>query len=176
MQDERPAMPDSTAAVMVTGRDGNILSQNKVARKLLGPGTGKPCWDVMRRLGDGETLPCRTGCAQELLGAGIDYTRHARFRLNGIRHSLSCIPVNGVVVCSLSPTSSRLPNGRPFLSSREREILLLLANGETTASAAQRLGVCESTVRTHVERMRCKLRVSTRAAVVAEGFRLGHLD
>ena len=62
------------------------------------------------------------------------------------------------------------------LSPREREILLLLADGETTATAANRLGVCESTVRTHVERMRSKLCVNTRAAVVAEGFRLGYLD
>jgi len=62
------------------------------------------------------------------------------------------------------------------LSPRERQILTLLANGETTASAANHLGVCESTVRTHVERMRSKLSANTRAAIVAEGFRLGYLS
>ncbi len=75
---------------------------------------------------------------------------------------------------------SRMHNGSsklwPTLSSRERELLLLLADGETTASAADVLGIQESTVRTHVERMRSKLCVNTRAAVVAEGFRLGYLD
>ncbi len=64
----------------------------------------------------------------------------------------------------------------PALSAREREILALLAEGETTSSTAEILGVCESTIRTHVERMRSKLCVNTRAAVVAEGFRLGYLD
>jgi DNA-binding CsgD family transcriptional regulator len=61
------------------------------------------------------------------------------------------------------------------LTPREREILALLADGETTSSTAALMGIRESTVRTHVERMRIKLSVNTRAAVVAEGFRLGYL-
>jgi DNA-binding NarL/FixJ family response regulator len=81
-----------------------------------------------------------------------------------------------MVVCMLTPLGCESPKFLESLSPREQEILALLADGETTASAAERLGVCESTVRTHVERMRSKLSVNTRAAVVAEGFRLGYLD
>jgi DNA-binding CsgD family transcriptional regulator len=52
----------------------------------------------------------------------------------------------------------------------------LLAAGEITSSMAERLEIRESTVRTHVEKMRDKFGVSTRAALVALGFRLGYLD
>jgi DNA-binding CsgD family transcriptional regulator len=51
----------------------------------------------------------------------------------------------------------------------------LIAAGETSASAADVLGLSESTVRTHVEKMLTKLDVSNRAALVARGFRLGYL-
>jgi DNA-binding NarL/FixJ family response regulator len=124
-------------------------------------------------------MPCRRGCVMELLAAGMDASQETEFKLGGERHRLSCTPTNGVVVCMLSSASnghSESSRSIESLSPREREILSLLADGETTSSAADRLGVCESTVRTHVERMRSKLCVNTRAAVVAEGFRLGYLD
>ncbi len=59
---------------------------------------------------------------------------------------------------------------------RVRELLRLLADGETSPSMARSLGVGESTVRTHVERMRDKWGVNTRAGLVALGFRLGFLE
>lgn len=165
-----------THPVIVAGGDGNVIAQNKPARRLLGSGTGKYCWDVMGKLNDSETLPCREGCVLRLLAAGMDCSHQTQFKLSGQRHQLSCIPANGVVVCMLSPMGSESPKAWQVLSPREQEILLLLADGETTSSVAKRLGVGDSTVRTHVERMRSKLNVSTRAAVVAEGFRLGYLD
>lgn len=167
---------DDTRPVIITGEDGTIIAQNKPARRVLGPGTGKYCWDVMGKLEGAKMLPCRSGCVLELLASGVDCSKHTEFKLGSERHHLSCIPVNGVVVCMLSPMSGESPKFLESLSPREREILLLLADGETTSSVADRLGVCESTVRTHVERMRSKLSVNTRAAVVAEGFRLGYLD
>jgi DNA-binding CsgD family transcriptional regulator len=169
-------MSDTVCPVVVTGGDGNVIAQNKPARRMLGPGTGKPCWDVVGKLKDAEMLPCRNGCVLELLASGKNCSRHTRFRLGGKDHNLSCIPVNGVVVCMLGPMGNKSSKVWPSLSARERDILLLLANGETTSSVAIHLDVCESTVRTHVERMRRKLCVNTRAAVVAEGFRLGYLD
>jgi DNA-binding CsgD family transcriptional regulator len=81
-----------------------------------------------------------------------------------------------VVICMLGSMGDKQSKVWPSLTSRERDVLLLLADGETTSSVANQLGVSESTIRTHVERMRFKLCVNTRAAVVAEGFRLGYLD
>ncbi len=165
-----------TRPVIVAGGDGSVIAQNKPARRLLGSGTGKYCWDVMGELDESESLPCSEGCVLRLLAAGMDCSHHTQFKLHGQRHQLSCIPANGVVVCMLSPMGSESPKEWQALSPREQEILLLLADGETTSSVAERLGVGESTIRTHVERMRSKLNVNTRAAVVAEGFRLGYLD
>ena len=169
-------MSENTHPVVITGGDGNVIALNKPARRMLGPGTGKPCWDVVGKLEDAKMLPCRNGCALELLASDDNNSRHTSFKLGGKDHQLSCIHVNGVVVCMLSSMSDKSSKVWPSLSSRERDILLLIANGETTSSVADQLGVSESTVRTHVERMRSKLHVSTRAAVVAEGFRLGYLD
>jgi DNA-binding CsgD family transcriptional regulator len=145
---------------------------------MLGPGTGKFCWDFVGQLkdDDDENMPCRYGCVMELLAKGMDCSQQTQFKLSGKRNHLSCIPANGVVVCMLGSHDERAPGMMQSLTPRERDILLLLADGETTSSAADLLGVNESTVRTHVERMRGKLSVGTRAAVVAEGFRLGYLD
>jgi len=167
---------DNTRPVVVAGGDGTIIAQNKPARRALGPGMGQACWDVVGKLEDTDGLPCRRGCVVELLASGMDCSQSTQVKLSGKRHNLSCIPVNGVVVSMLSPMSNESSEYVDSLSPREQEILLLLADGETTSSAADRLGVCESTIRTHVERMRSKLCVNTRAAVVAEGFRLGYLD
>jgi DNA-binding CsgD family transcriptional regulator len=165
--------------VVVTGGDGTVIAQNKPARRMLGPGTGKFCWDVVGKLEGARMLPCRRGCVIELLASGMESAQHTQFKLDGEHHRLSCSPTNGVVVCMLDPVSGQSSESRKdmeALSPREREILSLLADGQTTASAAGHLGVGESTVRTHVERMRGKLCVNTRAAVVAEGFRRGYLD
>lgn len=169
-------MFDNTRPVVIAGGDGHVIAENKAARRVLGPGIGQYCWDVVGALEAAEQLPCREGCVLELLALGMDCSQHSRFEHGGKSERLSCVPVNGVVVCMLSTkncASSRLLDA---LSPREKEILLLLADGETTASAADQLGVSEATVRTHVERMRSKLCVNTRAAAVAEGFRLGYLD
>lgn len=165
-----------TPAVVIAGRDGVLIAQNKAARRMMGPGTGKYCWDVVGKLEGAEALPCRRGCVGELLACGVDSSSQVRFELKGKRHHISCIPVNGVVVSMLGTVSSEAPNALQSLSARERQVLRLVANGDNTSSVATRLGISESTVRTHVEKMRSKLGVNTRAAVVAEGFRLGYLD
>jgi DNA-binding CsgD family transcriptional regulator len=167
---------DDTHPVIVAGGDGNVIAQNRQARRLFGLATGKYCWDVVGQMKDAEDLPCRKGCVHELLASGMDCSQHTQIKRRGKHHQLSCVPVNGVVVCKLSSMDNKSPEVWQSLSPREREILLLLANGETTSTVAKRLGVGASTVRTHVERTRSKLGVSTRAAAVAEGFRLGYLD
>ncbi len=170
-------MFDETLPVVVADGDGVVVAQNKSARRMFGSGTGKYCWDVVGKLevDAGETLPCRRGCVLELLASGMDCSEHTQFKMGGKRHEIACIPVDGVVVCMLNSMSNESPKFWQSLSPREREVLLLLANGETSASAAARLDICESTVRAHVQKMRTKLDAKTRAAVVAEGFRLGYL-
>tara|TARA_B100002003_G_scaffold232081_1_gene243608 strand:- start:314 stop:652 length:339 start_codon:yes stop_codon:yes gene_type:complete len=102
--------------------------------------------------------------------------QETQFRQAGKDHDISCRAINGVVLSMFDSEEHEPSKIWPSLSAREQEILRMLADGETSSSAADRMGVCESTIRTHVERVRSKLCVSTRAAAVAEGFRLGFLE
>ena len=169
-------MSSNIPAVVVAERSGTVVSQNAPARRLMGPGKGKPCWHVVGGLERAEGLPCRRNCVGDLVDSGMERVQHARLKLAGQRHFLTCTPVDGVVVCTLSHGASELSGSWQSLTAREQEVLQLLSEGETSASAAARLGVSDSTVRTHVEKMRDKFGVNTRAALVALGFRLGYLD
>jgi two-component system nitrate/nitrite response regulator NarL len=62
------------------------------------------------------------------------------------------------------------------LSGREREILTLIASGETAPSIAARLHLSEATVKTYLRRAYEKLGVSTQAAAVAEALRRGTIE
>ena len=61
------------------------------------------------------------------------------------------------------------------LTNREREILALLADGLGNKQIAARLGISANTVKTHLEMLFDKLRVSSRAEAVAAGVKRGLL-
>ncbi len=169
-------MSAEVPAVIIAEREGSVVVQNDSARRLLGAATGRSCWDAMGELKCAEELPCAKGCVRELLEDGMERSRHTRFQITGQRHHLTCVPVEDVVVCTLSHATGQRPEKFEELTAREREVLELLAEGETTSSAAQQLGIRESTLRTHVEKMRFKFGVNTRAALVALGFQRGFLS
>jgi DNA-binding NarL/FixJ family response regulator len=62
------------------------------------------------------------------------------------------------------------------LSRREREILGLLADGQTQAQIAAALVVSPKTVATHIQHLLAKLGVHSRAQAVALAFRVGLVD
>jgi pimeloyl-ACP methyl ester carboxylesterase len=62
-----------------------------------------------------------------------------------------------------------------LLSSREREVLVLVANGLTDSEIAEQLVLSQHTVHRHVANIRNKLGRGSRAAAVAEAARLGLL-
>jgi DNA-binding CsgD family transcriptional regulator len=169
------AGPRATPAVVVAQEDGRLIALDAGARRLLGNALGRECWHAVGALAGAEGLPCRTGCVRALLERGAMATQHARVMLGGVHHSLSCMSVDGRVVCLLNPLSNQRPTLWELLSPREREVLGLLSQGLTSTAIAARLGLSEATVRTHVEHMRVKLGVRTRAALVARGFALGFL-
>ena len=152
------------------------MAQNAPARRLMGSAVGKPCWDVVGGLEDATGLPCTRGCVRPLVQGGLESAQHTPVELDGRRHSLTCIPLRRMAVCLLSADTDEDPKPWQLLTGREREVLQLLADGKTTQDMAAGLGVSQSTVRTHVENMRLKLCVPTRAALVALGFRLGFLE
>jgi two-component system nitrate/nitrite response regulator NarL len=62
------------------------------------------------------------------------------------------------------------------LTSRESEVLKLVAQGDSAPDIAERLFIEPSTVKTHLQNIYEKLGVSERAAAVAEGMRRGLLE
>ena len=64
----------------------------------------------------------------------------------------------------------------PVLSPREREVLVLIAEGMSAPDVARRLHLSPATVKTHLQGLYEKLQVSDRAAAVARAMRLGLLE
>jgi two-component system nitrate/nitrite response regulator NarL len=65
---------------------------------------------------------------------------------------------------------------RAALTSRETEILHLIADGQSAPAIAEALAVSTATVRSHLQHVYEKLGVSDRAAAVAQAIRRGLLD
>jgi DNA-binding CsgD family transcriptional regulator len=162
-------------AILVAQQDGTIRSQNVPAQRLLGRKEGRFCWEVVGGLKNAENLPCRNNCVRDIIDSGINRSVHSTVKINGQRHRLSCVPVDKTVVCMLNPANDETPQSWQQLTPRECEVLELLAEGETNTAIATTLGLSESTIRTHVEKMFTRLSVNNRAALVSQGFRLGYL-
>jgi DNA-binding NarL/FixJ family response regulator len=64
-------------------------------------------------------------------------------------------------------------NQEERLTKREREILGFFAEGFGTEAIARRLAISRVTVRNHAQRILAKLRVHSRLAAVAHGYRGG---
>ena len=89
--------------------------------------------------------------------------------------------IHSIVQVQELPEAARraaLAAGRraPELSPREREVLAGLADGESSAALAARLGIGAETVQTHARRAGAKLGARTRTEAVALALRLGLLD
>ena len=64
------------------------------------------------------------------------------------------------------------PKGsRGRITQRQREILQLLADGESTTVAARKLGLSEETVKTHMKNIHARLGAKNRSHAVAIGLR-----
>ncbi len=163
-------------AVTLIGKDGATLAQNRSAGLLFGANSGRTCWEVMGSLAETEGLSCSRGCAAALMKGSLESARHTRFRWRCELCELWCVPAGEVAVCILCSATPRQPEDWQRLTPRELDVLGLVAAGETTAGIATRLDVTAATVRTHVEHIRGKLGVATRAAMVAQAFRLGLLE
>jgi two-component system, NarL family, nitrate/nitrite response regulator NarL len=65
---------------------------------------------------------------------------------------------------------------RPWLTDRESEVLVLIADGLSAPGIGARLNLAPGTVKTHLSHLYEKLGVSDRAACVAEAMRRGLLE
>jgi two-component system, NarL family, nitrate/nitrite response regulator NarL len=70
----------------------------------------------------------------------------------------------------------RSPRRRPLMSERERQTLVLIAEGLSAPEIGRALHLSTATVKTHLQHVYEKLGVSERAAAVAEAMRRGLLE
>ncbi|MEV4637384.1 AAA family ATPase [Actinoplanes sp. NPDC049548] len=68
------------------------------------------------------------------------------------------------------------PTGTELLTDREREVLRLVAEGQSNSRIAQRLYISPKTASVHVSRIIAKLAVTSRGEAAAVAHRLGLLD
>jgi LuxR family transcriptional regulator, transcriptional regulator of spore coat protein len=64
---------------------------------------------------------------------------------------------------------------RPSLTSREQQILLLVAQGLSAKETAQKLAIAPRTVERHIENTRLKLQARNRAHLIAKALECGAL-
>lgn len=170
---ERPeeAARADVPGVLVALREGPVVGSNAAAVDLLGPGGGRRCWDfVAARDAAGGPL-CEPGCTAAL-HEGSDRRADRPASVRGRRVRLTCEAVGDLTVVRLR-TAGRGAGSVEALSRREREILLMLAEGQRAPAIASRLGVAVTTVRTHLSRARRKVGARSQAELVALALRSG---
>lgn len=152
-------------AVLVSA-DGKVVAQNDQATELLGDRVGATCEEALAVVPDADSLPCARGCAAL---AGEDAELH-QVAVGDRNYTMCCVPgVDCHVTALIAAEEATESWERP--TPREMEVLLLVAEGLTDIQIAGELGISQKTIRTHVEHMREKMGVRSRAALVARAFR-----
>ena len=82
-------------------------------------------------------------------------------------------PIARRLIEYFSSSPSGPPQAFPQLTQREREVLDLIAQGESNAAIAQRLVLSQKTVRNHVSNIFTKLRVADRAQAIVKAREAG---
>jgi pimeloyl-ACP methyl ester carboxylesterase/DNA-binding CsgD family transcriptional regulator len=92
-----------------------------------------------------------------------------------LRATLKALGVDGAAAIEPEPQTSQTPTEGQDLTSRETEVLALVADGLSDREIAERLVLSPHTVHRHVANVRTKLGLPTRAAAVAAAARRGLL-
>ena len=163
-----------TASLLVA-RDGTVTRANAVAEALLQARVGARCCDTVRLVRAPGGLACGPVCALAMSDrAGPPVERRGTLA-DGRRASVTCGRLGRDVLVNVTNVSERADD-HETLTPREIEVLRLVAEGLTNRLVGRRLALRPATVRTHMEHVREKLGVRTRAQAVARASLLGVLD
>ena len=106
------------------------------------------------------TGPGRTVRMYFFRGPGPDFSERDRALLTLLRPHLQQAYLD----------AERRRHPAPRLTTRQNDLLRLLAAGHANTQIARRLGISEGTVRTHLENIYDRLHVSSRTAAVTRAF------
>lgn len=165
-------------------RSLTVLSWNEGAERLTGiaasEAVGQRCWQVLGGVGEQGDVICHAGCAS------------ARLALEGFP-----VPCRGMLVrapagrCRVRLSTVGLGDGRLLhvfvdgpppqssgaaLTPRQHEVLELIADGLPAKAVSARLGVTETTVRTHIREILRELGAHSQLEAVANARRKGLLQ
>ncbi len=167
-----PSTNKHTPAIVLCDASGVVVHMNREASDLTGVEPGRRCWETVGELEGAVGLPCEVGCVQRLLARGEGHAHTSPVELPDGRYNLVCLSMGGEAVCVLSRLG-KAPQAWQRVTPRERDVLRLLARGQTTQGIAEELGMSGATVRTHIEHMRRRFGVSTRAGLVGCCYEVG---
>ncbi len=141
-------MPAEFPARVIAREDGTVWAQNAPARRLMGEGLGKPCWDVVGGISGAEGLPC----AAAYFAPPVRSTDTRWF--NAMQTPVRVVP---------SPRPGpqpRLPPGPRLLAELERHLRHLRgkrrAVGEAHRLIAAKYGVSVETVKRAASKARAE--------------------
>jgi two-component system, NarL family, nitrate/nitrite response regulator NarL len=118
----------------------------------------------------------------EALGHGAAGVLSRRSSADAVRSAVRDVARGGAALCPEAQAAlaaevrARRPDCGPVLSTRELEVLRLIAQGENAPAIASRLHIGTTTVRTHTQHLREKLEARDRAQLVHHAMRLNLLD
>lgn len=165
---------DLVLVTLLIGSDGRITAQNAQADKLLGLGHGRPCHEVVGLSATNGHAACSPDCAR--LQLRDDAAAHIeRGWLAGQPARMQCSRAGDYVVCTIELLPLAPEEVEP-LTPRQRQLLLLAAEGHTDEAMTQICGVSAETVRSHLQKAREKLRARSRTEAVARALVMGMLD
>src|SRR5262245_21136263 len=147
---------------MVVARFRNVVAGDGLPKLAVASREGgeKACFTI-----DGhhfQAIPQSEWSAARRKGNGTENQQAAGFvQLDGVRHVL-------IERCDFASEAGTSPPVSSMLTSRELQIAYSVADGKGDKVIAHDLGISEYTVREHMRRIFHKLKVSKRAALVAQ--------
>jgi PAS domain S-box-containing protein len=181
----------SGTAVFRTDADGRIAEWNPAAERLTGiaagEAVGRPCWDVIAgRDGEGSLL-CHPGCSAARLAREGWPVRsleaNVRTTAGTKRLRVSTIVLRGEegptilhTMHEADASASAAAAGAPALTPRQRQVLVLLAQGVRARQIAARLRLSETTVRNHIQAILLAFGVHSQLEAVARAHTFALAD
>ncbi|MGZ4358494.1 MAG: response regulator, partial [Gaiellaceae bacterium] len=137
--------------------------------------------EIMEKVPESSVLIYTAYSERSLLGRGLDagakgYILKEAPHQTLLRAIEKVAGGEGYVDPALMPTFLSSKDRDEMLTSREREILQLLADGMSNADVAARLFISQETVKSHVRHILAKLEADTRTHAVAIALRESIID